>query len=85
MKIKEKPPIGVQPYYVFLPRRIKELTEAIERYNSDSRNEEAQLWIDELRFHNYALAKLMEFDKTLSKHKGKIFHPPESWGEEIPE
>lgn len=70
---EEKPPIGIKPYYIFLEERMNALIEAIDR--ADYPSEETQLWIDELRFHNFAMIKLREFEKTLFKNKGKAYVP----------
>jgi len=44
----EKPPIGVKPYYIAIPQRIKELAEAIERYTTYDYKVSTETWAYEI-------------------------------------
>ena len=52
----EKPPTGVTPYYIFIEGRIKEISEAIERY-LEAKQEIPIEWVNELNEYYSFLAR----------------------------
>lgn len=59
-----KPPLGCRPYYVAISERIRELSEAIGRYSSESgKSMQIQLWTEEIYMLNEIERRLRHREK----------------------
>lgn len=58
-----KPPLGVAPYWIAIPARIKDLAEAIIRCSNDTGGKQLGLWAYEIKVLSEANAKITNYRK----------------------
>lgn len=60
---REKPPIGIKPYYIVSCERINALAEAIQRYSTTKNYKAIELWAEEIICYCDFLEKMKKYEK----------------------
>lgn len=74
--MKNKPPIGTAPYFIVIPGRIMELSQAITRYTEGAKvgtdkevTKAIKEWANEIICHCETMDKMMERSEENEKNK----------------
>lgn len=63
-----KPPLGVEPYYIAIPTRIRDLAKAIERCRNDTSGELLDEWGYEIALLSRVMERMHNFRKENNRH-----------------